>query len=296
MRILPRQFGQVLNDALNSLARTWRPLITTSVMVFVPVGAVALAVFELSGATDFLEVVFSETAALDTLPDTVFMELARPFLIATGIALGVQGLATIFVYLFAHRLTVLDIRGETWGVGSERRRALRRYGKALVAVVAVVVVAAGLLTLAFFIWGIPLAMVGTPNSTSSLIAAVLLVGLVTPGIWLLISQSMLTTVVAVEEVGIIESWRRSRRLVRGRWWPTFGFLALIGLLGSLAIELIQLVAIPLSLVGEVGSGLLVLSLLGLAAQGPIIAAMGAAHTHWYVDLRSRQEVLLADQL
>lgn len=296
MRILPRRFGQVLNDALNSLARTWKPLTMSSVMVFVPVGVITLVVFETSGATDFLEAVFSETAALDTLPQSVFLELARPFLIATGIALAVQGLATLFVYLVAHRFTVLDIRGEIWDTGNERRRALRRYGKALVAVFVALVGASALIGLGVFLWVIPLAMVGTPTSTSAVIALVLLVALVTPGMWLLVSQSMLTVVLSVEEMGTVGSWRRSHRLVKGRWWPTFGFLAMIGLLGSLAIELIQLVAIPLTLVGNMGSGLVVVTLLGLVAQGPIVAAMGAAHTHWYVDLRARGEPLMEDQL
>jgi hypothetical protein len=118
----------------------------------------------------------------------------------------------------------------------------------------------------------------------------------TPGIWLAISLSMLTPVVSLEDRGVVASLTRSRRLVKGRWWPTLGFLLLVGLLGSVATQLIQLVAIPLATVGGVSTGLLLVSLLGLAAQGPIVAAMGATYTHWYVDLRSRVEPVLEDQL
>jgi hypothetical protein len=296
MRILPRSFGQVLNDAISSLLRTWRPLASTAIMVFLPVGAATLLVFELSGATDFLEAVLSEPSSFSTLPNDVLLELARPFILATTIALVLQGLATLYVYLVCHRLTALDIKGEPWNARIERRNALRRYGRALASSLIVLTAVSALIALGALAWGIPAAIVGTPNSTSAVIAASLLVALLAPGVWLGISQSMLTSVLSLEELGVIRSLRRSHALVKGRWWATFGFLLMIGLLGSVAIQLIQIVAIPMSAVGGVGFGLILVSLLGLAAQGPIVAAMGAAYTHWYVDLRSRREPFMRDQL
>jgi hypothetical protein len=296
MRILPRRFAQVLNDALVSLGRTWRPLVSTALMVFVPAGVSTLVIFELTGATDFLEAVFDDTGYLQTLPSDVFLELARPFIIACLLTLLVQGVATIYVYMVCHRVMVRDMKGETTTGREARRPGLRPIGMAVVAGMVAVFLALGTMALGVALWMIPASQVGTPNPTSSLVATLLLFGLIGPGLWLAISLSMVTATIALEGKGVVGSLYRSRQLVKGRWWQTFGFLLLVGLMGSVAIQLIQLVAIPLAAVGGLGPGVSIVSLMGLAAQGPIVAAMGGAFTHWYVDLRARREVLLADQL
>ncbi len=296
MRILPRPFGQVLNDALASLGRVWRPLLSTSLLVFIPGGVVTLLIFQTTGATDFLRALFNDTGYLQTLPPEVFFELARPFLIAVALTLIVQALATIYVYVVCHRVVVADIRGESLGGRQARRPGARRVAVALAAGLIALILAAGAIMVGLTAWSVPAGTVGTPNPTSGVIALVLLVGLLTPGIWLAIALSMVTPVAAIEGRGVVASLYRSRQLVRGRWWPTLGFLLLVGLMGSAAIQLIQLVAIPLSAAGEVSSGLSLVSALGIAAQGPIAAAMGATFTHWYIDLRSRREAVVADQL
>lgn len=296
MRIVPRPFGQVLNDALASLVRTWRPLLSTALMVFVPAGLLTILIFRSTGATDFLQAVFTDPGYLQTLPPEVFLELARPFLIACLLTLVVQGLGTIYLYMVCHRVMIRSLRGETTTAKEARRPGLRPVVVAVVAGMVAVVLALGTITLGVMLWTIPAGQVGTPNPTSSLIAVILFFGMIGPGVWLAISLSMVTVVVAVEARGVVGSLYRSRQLVKGRWWPTLGFLLLVGLMGSVAIQLIQLVAIPLSVVGELGAGVSVVSFIGLAAQGPIVAAMGGTFTHWYIDLRSRGEVLLADQL
>ncbi|MCI0425666.1 MAG: hypothetical protein L0Z47_07430 [Actinobacteria bacterium] len=296
MRILPRTFSQVLNDALTSLARIWKPLVSTSVLVFLPAGVITVTVFAMTGASEFLRVVFDDPGYLETLPRDVFLDLARPFLVAALIGLVVQGLVTLYVYLCCHRIAIVDIQGGSPDAPQARREALRRIPKTFVAGLLAALLVAALILAAIMVWTLPLATVGTPNATSLLIAPVLLAALLVPGVWLAVSFSMLTPVMAVESRGIFAALERSRALVRRRWWPTFGFLVLVGLLGSVATQLIQLVAVPLATVGGVEPGLLLVSLLGLAAQGPIVAAMGASYTHWYVDLRSRVESLMRDQL
>jgi len=107
---------------------------------------------------------------------------------------------------------------------------------------------------------------------------------------------MTTAAIAVETRGAVYSIRRSIRLVRGRWWATAGFLLLVGLLGGIAVQLIQLVALPLAVVGGGGAALTVASGLGALAQGLLIAAIAAMYTHWYVDLRARAESLSTESL
>lgn len=107
---------------------------------------------------------------------------------------------------------------------------------------------------------------------------------------------MTTSAVAIERRGPLGSIRRSMQLVRGRWWATAGFLVLVGLLGGIAIQLIQLIALPLAAAGGSGFAFGLASMLGVLAQGLLVAAIAAMYTHWYVDLRARKETLATDDL
>jgi hypothetical protein len=296
MQIVPRQFGQVLGDALNSLARTWKPLASTALFVFIPVGVLTFLAFRMTGAIDFLELVFDDPAALNNLPPDVFLEVSQPFIRAVAIAVVLQSVATLFVYLAVHHIVASDMSGRSVSGRAATRYALGRMAVGFVAALVALIVIGAIMGLGLAIWLVPFALVGTPNATSSLLAVVLLLAFVGPGIWVLISFSMTTAVIAIEKAGPIQALLRSISLVKGRWWPTLGFLLLVGLLGSVAIQLIQLVAIPLSVVGDLGSGVSLVSALGIGAQGLIVAAIGAMYTVWYVDLRARREELLSEDL
>ena len=84
--------------------------------------------------------------------------------------------------------------------------------------------------------------------------------------------------------------------MRGRWWPTLGILLIVGLLGGIAIQLIQLIALPLAAVGGGSASLTVASALGVLTQGLLVAAISAMYTHWYIDLRSRRERVATSDL
>ena len=71
---------------------------------------------------------------------------------------------------------------------------------------------------------------------------VLMVGLgaiacIIPGIWLAVAYALAIPVLLIEGTKGIGALGRSYRLVRGRWWPTFGVL----LLGQLLISVVQFV-------------------------------------------------------
>jgi hypothetical protein len=60
-----------------------------------------------------------------------------------------------------------------------------------------------------------------------------LIALVIPGIYLYIALSLAFAAYIVEGRSGAAALRRSRELVRGRWWPTFGALAIYGVIGGL---------------------------------------------------------------
>lgn len=297
MNIAPRPMGQILGDAVNGLGRVWKPLLTTSLMVFIPVGILTLIVFQsLPGAVEFVDLVFNDPAYLQTLDSESFLSAAAPFLKAAAIGLILQAVGGLFVFMVSHRLVAGDMAGYTIGGADARRHALKRFLGGLAAGISAFLATGILLGLGFFIWSVPLAVVGTPTGTSVLIALVLFGALVGPGIWVSISLSMFSSVIVIEGRGPFGALRRSMQLVRTRWWPTFGFLLVVGLLGSVAVQLIQLVAIPLSFVTNLGSGVTIASVLGIGAQGLIVAALGAMYTVWYIDLRARKEPVVNDDL
>lgn len=296
MVILPRPFGQVMSDAMNGLANVWRALVLPALAVFVPVSVITVLVFAGTGGADFLDQALNRPQSLQTLPDEVFWELAEPFFIAVGVALVLQIVAGVFVALASHSTVAAQVTGAPLSAGSASRLALHHYMTGLGATLLVVVVTSLLIGLGAFVWLVPALSVGTPNLASELIALLLLAVLLGPGVWAGVSASMTTPAVAIESRGVLRSIRRSMGLVRGRWWATAGFLLLVGFLGGVATQLIQLVALPLVAVGDVGTGLGIASALGVIAQGLLVAAIAAMYTHWYIDLRARKEDLTIESL
>jgi len=291
MVISPRPFGQVLGDAVNSLGRTWRTLLIPALATSVPVSIATVVVFRVSGGGDFLDLIVNNPQSLPGLPSQVFWELARPFYMAIGIAIVLQLLAGVFVALASNRAVASDLNGARLTAGEVTTLALRRYPVGLGATVLVAAVILTMFGLGSVIWLIPVRSVGTPNTTSVFVALLLLAILLGPGVWAGVSASMTMSVVAIEQRGVLYSIRRSMRLVRGRWWATAGFLVLVGLLGGIAIQLIQLIALPLAASGGGSAALSLASALGVLAQGLLIAAISAMYTHWYIDLRARREAL-----
>lgn len=296
MKVLPRPFGAVLGDAMNTLAKTWRPLLTTSLIVFIPAGFLTLATFAITGGLDFLDVVINNPQSLETITRDQFFELAEPFFWAVGIVLGIQMIASLYVYLASHRIVAAALAGEPISGPTARREAGSRFGAGLVAALFVVVLIGLILGFGLGVWLIPFVLVGTPNAASSLVALILLGVVAAPAIWLSVSFSMVTSVVAIEERGPVRSLRRSFTLVRSRWWPTLGYLALVGLIGSVAAQLIQILAIPMIAIADSATGFTISSVLGVVFQGMLVAGIGAMYTNWYIDLRSRTEDLASDDL
>ncbi|HEX9847017.1 MAG TPA: hypothetical protein VGB33_01235 [Acidimicrobiia bacterium] len=296
MVITPRPFGQVLGDAMNGLAQVWRALLMPALAVSVPVSIATVVAFRVTGGAEFMDIVFNSPERLQTISAEVFWALARPFFMAVGLAAVFQAIAGVFIALMSHRAVASVVHGRPISGKAATRHAVRRFSTGLGAILLVLVVVSALIGVGAFIWLVPLLSVGTPNPASVLVAFLLFVALVGPGIWVGVSSSMTTSAVAIESQGVVGSIRRSIGLVSGRWWPTAGFLLLVGLLGGIATQLIQLIALPLAAVGNAGTALTIASALGVFTQGLLIAGITAMYTHWYIDLRSRKETLSTEDL
>jgi hypothetical protein len=267
MQIAPRSFNQILNDGIVMLGRVWKSLLVPAVGASILLGAATLIVFRLTGADQFIDLLFTDPLAFDSLTTEQLADIAVPFLQGALIALILNIVATGFINLATHRVVGTVVAGSPITGGAAGQFALSRLSSLILAfALAIVAVTIGFLLL----W--------------------------VPGIWLAVMFSMTVQVMALEGTGVVDSLRRSFDLVRGRWWPTAGFILLVGLLGTSAGWMIQLVAAPLLVVGSVSASSGLAFVLGTLVQGVMIAAIAVMTTVWYLDLRARKEQLFSENL
>jgi hypothetical protein len=260
MQVTPRPFGEILNEGMTMLGRVWRKILVPAFWAFVILGVATIVVFALTGADEAVQLILADPLALDQMSNAEVREIALVLLQAGLTIVVVQALAGGFVNMAVHRIVAGEIVGEPVGAREASSFALGKM---------VTLVAGGVLALFSILIG--------------------LLALIIPGLWLIGSFSMLTAVIALEEAGPVDALRRSMTLVRGRWWPTVGFLIVVGLLGSVAAQLVQLIALPI--IGAAGAGLATgLGFVVLVvAQGLVVAAIAVMVTIWYFDLRARKE-------
>ena len=129
------------------------------------------------------------------------------------------------------------------------------------------------------------------------------IALIIPGIWLYAAWSVAVPVLLIERRGAFRSLGRSRRLVKGRWWPT----AAVILVTTIMVSVISgiLVALLGALAGVSHQSSVVLAVLSVVLASAISAVLtepfrAAAVTVLYYDLRVRREgydlEVLADEL
>lgn len=267
MEISPRPFSDILNDGMRMLGRVWRRLFAPTFWSFILVGALTLAVFAMTGADEVIRLVLTDPSALARLGEAEQLEVSVRLFQGVSISALLQLVATGFVNLTAHRVVGSELGGERLSTGAAVSSALARLAPLILAGVIVLVgVLAGLVLL------------------------------IIPGIWLAGYATMISPVIAIEGAGPLQALRRSFALVRGRWWATVGFLVLVGLLGSVAAQLVQLLAIPVLATGGAGIGVGLAFVVLVVAQGLVVAAIAVMTTLWYVDLRARKEQLLSSSL
>jgi hypothetical protein len=145
------------------------------------------------------------------------------------------------------------------------------------------------------------ALVGV-SVLGTLLASLGLIFCIVPGVYLWVAFFVAVPALLVEGAGPIRALGRSRRLVRGRWWPIFG-VAIVGyFLVFLVSGVISGLVLGVSAVGSHGTvvGFVLATLsttIGSMLTTPAVAAFA---TVAYIDLRVRHEgfdlLLLAQRL
>ena len=119
-----------------------------------------------------------------------------------------------------------------------------------------------------------------------------LILLVVPGVWVYVVFSVAVPVLLLEQTGVGEALGRSRELVKGRWWATFGTLLLWGVILPAIAEIAISLLLSVILNDAIHSPTAFVLIQGLKRfiAEVLFAPFGAAVvTAIYFDLRVRKE-------
>lgn len=267
MEIPIRTFSDLLTVGLDMLQKTWRPLLAPALGASLVFGFASVVILGSTGALDFFDVVFNDPESMDLMTTDELRDLVAPAVGGLAMATVAQVIVYSFIALVTHRLVASAVAVEAYTGAEAVRFALRRLPTLLIAYL-----------------------------VAGFLAAIGLVLLVLPGLWVIGSISMVAPVVAIERVTSLDGIRRSFNLIRGRWWPTVGYVLLVGLISGFAIQIVQLAAVPLLVVGSPGIALGGVYVFGVLIQGLVAAAVAGMVTVWYIDLRARHEVVMTANL
>ena len=295
MEIRPKTFGDNLNHWFRTLGRTWRPLLVVSLAVHFPLALAMVAVAWMTGAAESFRL-FLEPEPLRAMSDAEVLETLTPLMWAMGIWSILQVLAGVFVYLAAARV----VAGDVAGVDLSRRDIFRHASSRTVVGVAsvmVVLVATVVLIGIVALAGWALFSAGGANFLTVFLTTVAALTALVVMVWLGVSVSLASQVIAIEDAGPVIALGRSFSLVQGRWWITLGFLAVAGIIASAASQVASLALTPLFFASAfVPEALAVAFGVSVIVQGILLAATAAAYAVWYIDLRARLEPVVSEQL
>jgi hypothetical protein len=295
MRIQPGDFGTSLNRWFRLLGRRWKPLLISSMVAYIPLALVLGILYLVLDVGD----AFAQLADPDLVAEMSLSELLdilTPVLVTGLVALVLQLIATMYIYLSASRITAEHFAE----MESDWREASRSASKRLTVAIgaSLLVFGVAIVTIAIVVgvgWGL-IVNLGTTFVSIFLTSVVVLTALVVM-VWLSVSVSLYPQSIALTRRGALDCIKESFYLIQGRWWATVGFVLVTSLIASAALQVLNLVLVPLYVAGAAIPWVLavVVSVTTLI-EGPIAATMGTAYAIWYIDLRARREPLEAESL
>ncbi|MEV6196013.1 hypothetical protein AB0M19_26855 [Streptomyces sp. NPDC051920] len=298
----PLGVGEILDGAVSTMRTYWRTVlgISLAVAVVTQVAVILLQGFVLDS---------TDTEALSD-PSATLDELSRAMgdtLISSGLVLLVTLLGTIIATALLTSVTSRAVIGKPVTTGEAWRDARPQLAKLfgltlLLPLIAVAILTAGAL---------PGLLVAAGGSTDAGVALAFLgaLGAGVVALWLMIRFSLASPALMLEKQGVVQSMRRSAKLVRGSWWRVFGIQLLATLIANIVASII---VIPFALLagalsgdgvtgfldssgGDLGWTYLIVSGIGSVIGSMITFPITAGVTVLlYIDRRIRREALDLD--
>ncbi|WP_130288478.1 hypothetical protein [Pseudonocardia sediminis] len=258
--LAPLSGPDMLTGALRYIRSHWVvTLVPSAVVMLVLVAAQLLLQFRIVGLVNAAE----NGASADALGAAFLAE----FLWTIGLVVVLSLVLYPLVLSMLYGVLVPAVLGRTVPFGQALREGLRRVPSMLGLYLVITVL--GLVVVGV---GISLAvLIGVAGDGSGLaILAAVLVGIAAYAAWFWIAVTLMLAppALVVEGGGVGTALARSRALVRGAWWRTFGIL-LLGVLVVVAFSV--LVSIPTSLLG---AGTMTSAISASPGEVPSLAAFG----------------------
>ncbi|MEU9134355.1 hypothetical protein AB0D33_00030 [Streptomyces sp. NPDC048404] len=299
----PLGIGEILDGAVSTMRGYWRTVlgISLTVAVVTQIAVILLQGFVLDDSAD--------TEALND-PSATLGELSRAMggvLLSSGLVLLVTLLGTIVATALLTTVTSRAVIGKPVTTSEAWRDARPQLAKLfgltlLLPLIAVATLGVGALP------GLLVVAGGSHEAGSSLaILGALAAGVVT--LWLMIRFSLASPALMLEKQGILQSMRRSAKLVRGSWWRVFGIQLLATIIANIVASII---VIPFAVLaaalsgdgltgfldssgGDLGWTFLIVSGIGSVIGSMITFPITAGVTVLlYIDRRIRREALDLD--
>jgi hypothetical protein len=289
----PLGVGEILDGAITAMRRYWRVMIGLSAVVAAVTQVISVPVKWL-----LLHDVLTTASTGRSTPDEDAAVLSGAL---TGG--GVEGVVTVLAVLVLTGILTAAVSKAVLGEPITAREAWDRARPRIPALLGVtglvLLITLGIATVCL-LPGMLLLFVGSPVAGAILVGLGALVLLVL-GTHFYVAFSLAPPAVVLERQRVVASLRRSRSLVKGAWWRTFGILLLVNVIAQVLSGILgtpfQLLALGVAWASGDDMNVYALVPLLVTAVGTIIAAAitwpftAVATTLLYVDRRMRREAL-----
>lgn len=234
LSLSPMTLGDVFDRLFKLIGKTWLRNLTVAIIILGP-AALIMAIVADSAFSELAAMMQDRRYGSTLSPTDITSLLGFALWFAIGLTLMIIGsvIATVAITIVA----CAEMSGESlsW------QEALSRSFHTRVMKVIGQYILEGLLLGAIVIIPYALLIVGIATDSGALgfFGGFLLLIAVLAAVYLGISFAFTVPAISWEDADIIESFKRSWSLVRGRWWRTFGILVLMSLMVSFALSIIM---------------------------------------------------------
>jgi hypothetical protein len=292
----PLGVGEILDGAIAAMRRHWRVMLGLSAVVAALTQLISVPVKWLL-LHDAIDTSVSTSSSADPEGDLTVLAGA----VTSG---GIEAVITAFAVLVLSGILTAAVSRAVLGQPISAREAWDRTRPripALLGVTGLVILIALGLAVVCLLPGILLAVAGSPGVVVGLVLVVGVPVFLVAGVYLYTAFALAPPAVVLERQPPMAALRRSRALVKGSWWRTFGILLLVNIIAQVLTGILltpfQLLSLFVAYLGGDEMNVYALVPLLVTAFGTIVAATitwpftAVATALLYVDRRMRREAL-----
>ena len=292
----PLGVGEILDGAIAAMRRHWRVMLGLSAVVAALTQVISVPVKWLL-LHDAIDTSVSSSSTSDPEGDLTVLAGA----ITSG---GIEAVITAFAVLVLSGILTAAVSRAVLGQQISAREAWDRTRPripALLGVTGLVILVALGLAVVCLLPGILLAVAGSPGVVVGLVLVVGVPVFLVAVIYLYTAFALAPPAVVLERQSPVAALRRSRALVKGSWWRTFGILLLVNIIAQVLTGILltpfQLLSLFVAYLSGDDMNVYALVPLLVTAFGTIVAATitwpftAVATAQLYVDRRMRREAL-----